>query len=854
MIKRTIKCSIHTIHLLIRDFLILLLLVFVSLFLFLKSGIYINHLSFKEYKINGLYIKLNKKLILKSNLLEIPKTKESASFNDIPKTLDSMKYFLTFFETIELKKISYENRDISLYFKNEKLKIKSDEYEVIGSVEHKKDKIIASIPLFKYKEFNLSADGKIYYNLKDDTLKADGNFSFYWIKGEVIATKDKKDVAFNIKTQKFKNLKGILEKFQLPKALKLWLVDRVKAKEHKVLFFKGKGTIGDGKIELKENSLKAKAYFYDVKTIFNPKLEPIVAKEIETNFKNSSLYLSFKKPIYKKRVLKGSLVTIKDILDNNNVALHLDLKIRSPFDKVVHKILTTYKVNIPISQKRGELFVNLKLKEYLTQLKTPTEVTVKAKLANAPLKINKLTLFVTKGDLFYKNSIVTLKNIGLNSKNYKGNINGTIDISKSKIKLKAKMKEITLYSENEPFFKLKNRNFNIFIDYKNNLKLDIPKFKIKIVSNKGKTTIDIKNLLLLKTFVFKKDIIKYGGNLKIVFRNLDYLYFYGNLKRKSCFFYGKNGICHTNIPIKGRITPKNSIFYAFNKKLTFNINKNQIRIKNLNIDLKKFLKHLEKKQKRDSKSKKMVIIGKNSHISYKKYHLLTNSYDIEVLANGKVKAMGSLYGDIVKFNKNGNYFKLEALRIKDKALHPLIQFKGLQKGRYSLKQSGTYNNIKGEILIDKGVIKGVKTYNNILAFLNTIPAIATLNKPGFSDKGFEIDRGIVKYKIKNQKKAIIDAIYLKGKSSTIMAKGEIDILKETISMDVSIHIARELGDFLGSIPLLGYILMGEEKSIVVGLKVSGNLNNPKITLNTSKDLLFLPIKLLNRVLKSSSIK
>ncbi len=52
------------------------------------------------------------------------------------------------------------------------------------------------------------------------------------------------------------------------------------------------------------------------------------------------------------------------------------------------------------------------------------------------------------------------------------------------------------------------------------------------------------------------------------------------------------------------------------------------------------------------------------------YTLLTDSYDVEIKKNGDIKAIGSSDGDIIKFSKTKEIVSIQALRIKDKVLHP----------------------------------------------------------------------------------------------------------------------------------------------------------------------------------------
>jgi len=69
-------------------------------------------------------------------------------------------------------------------------------------------------------------------------------------------------------------------------------------------------------------------------------------------------------------------------------------------------------------------------------------------------------------------------------------------------------------------------------------------------------------------------------------------------------------------------------------------------------------------------------------------------------------------------------------------------------------------------------------------------------------------------------------------------------------MNIAIQTARELGKVVGSVPILGYILMGDDKSMTVGLKITGPLSKPVVKTSAAKEILKLPLDLIKRTLQS----
>jgi hypothetical protein len=157
--------------------------------------------------------------------------------------------------------------------------------------------------------------------------------------------------------------------------------------------------------------------------------------------------------------------------------------------------------------------------------------------------------------------------------------------------------------------------------------------------------------------------------------------------------------------------------------------------------------------------------------------------------------------------------------------------------------------MKGRIIVEGGVMSNFKAYNNTLAFINTIPALATLQSPGFSKQGFKIKEGVIEYR-QRKEKILFDSIYIKGNAATIVGKGTLDLKQNRIHIDLAIRTARELGKILGNLPLLGYIITGKDKSMTIGLKIRGSIDQPKVQTSAAKEILSLPLEIIKRTLES----
>ena len=818
--------------------------------MWLKVGIHVDKLILGKYEIDGLYIKLDKKLTLKAHNIVIPKTRSKTSFQNIDRTFDYIKYLFTFFHYIELERVDFKNNDYQVIFSDNILYITSDEYEIAGNIERVGQRLIADVSMLYIKKENINIVGKLTYFLQKDRLETEGAFDAYNVKGNFAAFKENNMVSFAVKSDTFSDLRTVIDKVTLHPTIKSWIVDKVQAKRYKLYSLVGKGNVANNEFKMDFDSLRGEALVEDVKIYYKEKLAPVLAESLILTYKDGGLYFDLKVPRYKDRDLDGSKVSIVDLIGKKPTTLIVDLHIKSVIDSVVHEILKAYGLHIPVTQKESMVKVDVKIDVPLKKSTKKTSVFVNVDLEEGDVYINKVKLPVVKGNVQYDKGFITLKDIDLKESWYEGRANGKIDIKTKKVDLIFNAKQVSIGEGKEKFFILKNKELPLTLDYSNNIVAELSTLKLKIVNRPEDMLIKVGAIEKLKPYLKDLGVQVDGGNLDITTKDFKTYSFEGELKRNSCFIYDNN-MCHTRIPCKGTLTKNGLNFYAFDNRLNINVSKSLIKLKNLNIDLKEFFLANDKNKKSiEIKNKKIVILGKKSKLRYDDFTLVTDSYNIEIKSNGDIKAIGSLDSDIVRLTKKGTQLSIQALRMKDKMLHPLINFDGLKRGRYTFQGSGDPNKVmKGKIIIEGGVMSDFKAYNNTLAFINTVPALATLNSPGFSEKGFNITEGVAEYR-RIGDRVIFDSIYVKGKSATIVGKGELNLKKNTINMDMAIQTARELGKAVGSIPLFGYILMGEDKSMTVGLKITGTLDKPKVQTSAAKEILTLPLDILKRTIQA----
>ena len=139
-------------------------------------------------------------------------------------------------------------------------------------------------------------------------------------------------------------------------------------------------------------------------------------------------------------------------------------------------------------------------------------------------------------------------------------------------------------------------------------------------------------------------------------------------------------------------------------------------------------------------------------------------------------------------------------------------------------------------------------YQNLFAFINTIPSISTLSMPKFNLKGFHIKDG---YLIADKKQDQIDisALFLRGDSADILAQGEVNLQSKIVNIDMELSYLKDATRLIKNLPLINYILLGKDKKITTAIKITGSIDNPEFKTQIAGDLINIPFNMLKNIIE-----
>lgn len=193
----------------------------------------------------------------------------------------------------------------------------------------------------------------------------------------------------------------------------------------------------------------------------------------------------------------------------------------------------------------------------------------------------------------------------------------------------------------------------------------------------------------------------------------------------------------------------------------------------------------------------------------------------------------------------GEQFSLQGDDLDDTFMNALSPDAHLRNGKMSVAAKGEFDKFSVVVEIEKTVLEDFQTLNNILAFVNTIPALITFSLPNYSSSGLHLSSVVLGMKVVGGI-AVIESMQIESPELSIAGLGWINFVKKKIGM--SLNLITQSNKNMRKIPLVGYILAGKKKQPSITVTVSGDLTNPEVEHKAFKEVATVPFSILYRTL------
>ncbi len=844
-----IKATSHTMRN-VWIILLFILLVFSACIATLFHGISLDSLSLPKLKIEQLYIKLDKKLFVTIEYLRIDgEANEQNSLEDVAFVMEHLATFHQLFDTLRITSIDYANESLSLEYQHETFRVKSGQLSAdlffTPTGRYAFDVNLSKVSL---KEYSLDFEGRASLDFQTKKHSFEGTYTLFGIKG--IALIDAKDtlLTYHIQTENFTNqalsdlVIFLAPKVELDPIAKAWIHENIIARDYLIHFV-------EGKFDLKSYDyfpyeIRGSATVMDANVSFNPQVPSAHVDKIGIVFENDKLIFDIHNPYYQDKKVDKANVYIYNLIDKGT-GIVVDLNATAILDKEIHKILHAFKIDVPITQTSGKTEANIVLD--IKFLPYDINATGSFKLSPSDFMLSGLALQTRFGEVTLDNRLVYLDKTNLRYKNLfdinatgmfdttKGRFDGHIDINSLALDFsKAHLLDINGLSHQKGSFIVDEKGTH----------MSLPDLNVHMDFGEETNNFILSSLLTLQPYspLMKEMGLSQG---EAFVQTKDFEHFDANLSLYNL----KTPLLDNNESIKELFVTlstdtKTLDLNTLNSKLSLHLADTiALHVKDLNLSISENDDDFETPIDVELMGENSSIVIQDSNKS-----ILSEHYTIHL--KGKNLSMHATHGKTrFEYEKKKNEIYLHATSMSDRFSNALFGNTYFVKGDFSLQLEGmsTKENY-GTFILQKTYIKDLKFFNNLMATINTIPSLIIFKDPSFSQEGYFVHDGYIDFEQKGDQ-IIIKEMLLRGNSADIVGKGSVNRETNEVNLNLQIRTLKTFSSVLDMIPLVGGLILGEDKKISTHVNVTGNLEDPKIQTNVITDTLMSPLHIIKRTLE-----
>lgn len=292
-----------------------------------------------------------------------------------------------------------------------------------------------------------------------------------------------------------------------------------------------------------------------------------------------------------------------------------------------------------------------------------------------------------------------------------------------------------------------------------------------------------------------------------------------------------------------------------NDRLVLTRNKEKINVnaKNTGINMPQLFRFLSEYQPTDSianlnpteDSLPIHIHALNTYLYLMKgRRIVADNLDALLIDKNMDATLTHMGGNATLKIRDGVFF-IDGNGFNDKFMEHLFLFSDFNGGKFSFQAKGKGDTFDGIMRVENTILKDYKVLNNVLAFVNTVPSLATFSLPNYNRIGLPVKEGYAHFAY-DRNVIHVDNFTLSSPEMKILGEGQADMQNQTLNGMLTLKT--DLGSVLGKVPVVGYILLGDDGSLSTTLTLSGKLDDPKVETAIAKEIVTAPFNILKRTL------
>lgn len=810
----------------------------------MKKGIEVDRLSIAGNDITRLFLQIDRGLIIHIDRLAITASNAPARDTDLEGIIALIKKWGRLIQEIDINRLSYRNHTLAVLYRDRNFRIRGDVFILEAQPAYDGGTFFIDIKRLEIKPFKTILAGKASYSRLKNRFHFSGMFTSSWGKGEMVLEEVGDQVAVHIQTDKFTDLTGLLQQFPLDEDVVRWISENISAQTYQINELNLQFSLSNP-LQIGPENIRGSATADSVTVQFNPDLPPVHSDVIRITFQDDRLFFALDKPVYDGKSLEGSTVYIDNIIQPDSV-LAINIMTQSRLDSVVLHLLEAYDISLPFRQLTGDTMAEINLLFDLPEFKLKTTGTFVTNSgswswADIPFQTDGASVRLKDNNIEIREAEISYGDI------LRTRLKGQIDTSMRRAGLVSEIERLNLIARTATVLKAEQMRLPLEIDYGGDaILIKLEEINTFVTLTGEAKTIDINNLASVEPLVPLLRNIKFTqGNFHLALNDFSHLEFRGELEIPGSIL-SSGGEPVTRFAFSGIRKPEQTEISVNNDRILINIS-DQVK-----INLKDYLATIDfdrmsKEEKKPLLPLPLMVTGPHTLLQVKDLQVPTRDFIFKA-AGEETVLNAELEKGSFRFKKNGETVHFTGKGLDARLAEKFIHFTDLSEGLVNISVDGDSEGYNGYLEFSNVVIREYLLMNNILAFLNSIPALATLSEPGFDHDGYRVREGIVLYDLQD-KLLIIRQLRTEGTTVNCEAQGWIDFANRTLRLNMELITLKDYSKIINMLPWAGYAFLGEDGSLSTSLKIDGSLDDPTITTYLTEDIIMTPVNVIRRTIE-----
>jgi len=812
MIKSVISAIISVVF----ETALIIFVIIALIYFLLREGVELKDISFGSSHIGQLYLKLDKKLILKIDGLTSRAPKKHH-----PLPLAAIAKVLPFFQ-----KISIRSNAFTILYRPSALVVRHPDLLLVSRVRVYEDRIEFSDIYAHIKKYDFDFAGDAV--LLSERLGLWGVWSLASVTGsfEGLLELDTSRLTFYADSEAFgpqqlRRIADLVKSVAIRRQLQ-----KTKAGRYRLEYLIASTDLKN----IRPDDFAAKVALADAAYTFADGLPPLRAQSALITYAGSRLFIDPSKARYRSKKIDRISIAVTSL--PKDPAITIRLALTAPLDAEILELLRHYRIKLPLMQKEGaiksRLLISIRPKRRKSHVKGSFELD-EGTLCFGELCLRTQRLRASLTDRIFRlhSADVAYQNI------LKSDIAGEFDGMKKSGLFRLEPLTLRLGEKDALLLDLNNSKEELLIDAAQGILKALRFGATYQIATKRLTIKDLTPLIphspILRRLNAKGGALEADLAKRLATGSL-------HLAQSPLWRYGQN---ITRIEFKAdygtkRLWIEDFAYLDYGRQIPY------LRLTGIELRLGK--SGAQTSSRLPDLDGDLQQIG----IDYEGHRLTVTSAKLRI-RNGALSLLGKGKRADLWIAKETN-LTLIAKKMDDEELADLLGTKLFYGGSYDLKLTADKSRLAGTLWITDAHIKNLTLLNNLFAFLNTIPALATFSDPGFSTKGLPVQKGVVEFELVGETLRI-KSVYLTSPSLTIVGSGSINLLTRAVSLDLQLQTLKKVSGLLKKIPVVGYVLLGDDGTIATKVEIRGTLDDPKFSSKLPGETVTYPLRLIGRTLK-----